>query len=145
LEQANSTRLAHLVPIRFGYMSLSPFAFYRGTADIMAHDLAKTPVSGILAQFCGDAHLSNFGVYASPERRQVVDVNDINETQAGQCCWSARASKRTCIETFPKLAEVVDGQYRIKDGPPLIYHYDELHPGKDDLDSDEWGAMGNLI
>ena len=69
LEQANSTRLEHLVPIRYGRMSMSPFAFYRGSANIMAYDLAKTPVSGIRVQLCGDAHLSNFGVYASPERR----------------------------------------------------------------------------
>jgi uncharacterized protein (DUF2252 family) len=201
-------------------MSLSPFAFYRGSADIMAHDLAKTPVSGIKAQICGDAHLSNFGVYASPERRQVFDVNDFDETLAGPWEWdvkrlaasvvlagrqngysvqdtkqavlrcmqryresmqqytlmnhldvwyfhldvegilamvrgmvgrkdiekrveraSARASKRTRIETFPKLAEVVDGKFRIKDEPPLIYHYDHLHPNIDDLDSDEWKEM----
>jgi uncharacterized protein (DUF2252 family) len=216
LEKANSTRLQHLVPIRYGRMSLSPFAFYRGSADIMARDLAKTPVSGIRAQLCGDAHLSNFGVYASPERRQVFDVNDFDETLAGPWEWdvkrlassvvlagrqngyssqesrqavvrcmqsyreymqqfalmnhldvwyfhldvetilamarrkegrkavlraSARASNRTRLETFPKLAEVVDGQYRIKDEPPLIYHYDRLHPGKDDLDTDEWKAM----
>jgi Uncharacterized protein conserved in bacteria (DUF2252) len=83
LEEANKTRLEHLVPIRFGRMSLSAFAFYRGTADIMAYDLAKTPVSGIQAQLCGDAHLSNFGVFASPERRQVFDVNDFDETLAG--------------------------------------------------------------
>ena len=216
LEKANSTCLEQLVPIRYGRMSMSPFAFYRGSADIMAHDLAKTRVSGIMAQLCGDAHLSNFGVYASPERRQVFDVNDFDETLAGPWEWdvkrlaasvvlaarqngysaqeskqavvrcmqryresmqqfalmnhldvwyfhldlegilamarvkenkkallraSERASKRTRIETFPKLAEVVDGQYRIKDEPPLIYHYDRLHPGKDDLDTDEWKAM----
>src|SRR5215471_10761154 len=74
LEEANSTRLKQLVPIRFGRMSASPFAFYRGTADIMAYDLAKTPVSGIQAQLCGDAHMSNFGAYATPERRLVFDV-----------------------------------------------------------------------
>src|SRR6516225_2566827 len=56
LEEANSTRLEHLVPIRYGRMATSPFAFYRGSADIMAHDLSKTPVSGISAQICGDAH-----------------------------------------------------------------------------------------
>src|SRR5947199_5646938 len=194
LEEANKTRLKHLVPIRFGRMSLSAFAFYRGTADIMAYDLAKTPVSGIQAQICGDAHLSNFGVFASPERRQVFDVNDFDETLAGPWEWdvkrlaasvviggrqngytaqesrqavvrcmqryresmqpfalmnhldvwyyhldveamlamargvanakefqkrieraSERASKRTRIETFPKLTEVVNGQYHIKD------------------------------
>src|SRR5260370_1842946 len=87
LEEANQTRLQHLVPIRFGRMSTSAFAFYRGTADIMAYDLAKTPVSGIHAQLCGDAHLSNFGVFASPERRQVFDVNDFDETLAGPWEW----------------------------------------------------------
>jgi uncharacterized protein (DUF2252 family) len=216
LEKANSTRLEHLVPIRFGRMSLSPFAFYRGSADIMANDLAKTPVSGIRAQLCGDAHLSNFGVYASPERRQVFDVNDFDETLAGPWEWdvkrlaasvvlagrqngytaqesrqavvrsmqryresmqqfalmnhldvwyfhidaetilamargkeqkkriekaSARASKRTRIETFPKLAEIVNGQYRIKDEPPLIYHYDPRYTDRDNLDTEEWRAM----
>ncbi len=220
LEESNRTRLEHLVPIRFGRMSLSAFAFYRGTADIMAYDLAKTPVSGIQAQLCGDAHLSNFGVFASPERRQVFDVNDFDETLAGPWEWdvkrlaasvviagrqngytaqesrqavlrcmqsyrehmqqfalmnhldvwyyhidvetilamargmaggkklqksveqaSAKASKRTRIETFPKLAEAVNGQYRIKDEPPLIYHYDPLDTDRDNLDTQEWRAM----
>src|SRR5256886_4846574 len=90
LEEANSTRMQQLVPLRFGRMSLSPFAFYRGSADIMAYDLAKTPVSGISAQLCGDAHLSNFGVYASPERRQVFDVNDFDETLAGPWEWDVK-------------------------------------------------------
>src|SRR5881275_3725456 len=90
LEESNKTRLEHLVPIRFGRMSTSAFAFYRGTADIMAYDLAKTPVSGIQAQLCGDAHLSNFGVFASPERRQVFDVNDFDETLAGPWEWDVK-------------------------------------------------------
>ncbi len=220
LEESNKTRLEQLVPIRYGRMSMSPFAFFRGSADIMASDLAKTPVSGIQAQICGDAHLSNFGVYASPERRQVFDVNDFDETLAGPWEWdvkrlaasvvvagrqngytaresrqavvrcvqryresmqqfalmnhldvwyfhldvesilamargmagrkelqkrvgraSARASKRTRLETFPKLTETVNGQYRIKDEPPLIYHYDPLDTGKDNLDTEEWRAL----
>src|SRR5437764_15089580 len=90
LEASNKTRLEHLVPIRFGRMSLSAFAFYRGTADIMAYDLAKTPVSGIQVQLCGDAHLSNFGVFASPERRQVFDVNDFDETLPGPWEWDVK-------------------------------------------------------
>src|SRR3974377_1534584 len=90
LEEANKTRLEHLVPIRFGRMSMSAFAFYRGTADIMAYDLSKTPVSGIQAQICGDAHISNFGVYATPERRQVFDVNDFDETLAGPWEWDVK-------------------------------------------------------
>src|SRR3989440_2350123 len=220
LEESNKTRLEQLVPIRYGRMSMSPFAFFRGSADIMASDLAKTPISGIQAQICGDAHLSNFGVYASPERRQVFDVNDFDETLAGPWEWdvkrlaasvvlggrqngytaqesrraavrcvqryresmqqfalmnhldvwyfhldveallamvrglagakefqkrieraSAKASKRTRIETFPKLTEVVNGQYHIKDEPPLIFHYDPLDTSKDNLDTGEWRAM----
>ena len=90
LEKANETRLENLVPIRFGRMSVSPFAFYRGSADIMAYDLAKTPISGIQAQLCGDAHLSNFGAFASPERRQVFDVNDFDETITGPWEWDVK-------------------------------------------------------
>ena len=216
LEEANRTRLQPLVPMRFGRMSMSPFAFYRGSADIMARDLAQTPVSGISAQLCGDAHLSNFGVYASPERRQVFDVNDFDETLAGPWEWdvkrlaasailagrqngfsaqeskqavlrgmrryreqmqqfaemnhldvwyfhidvetlialargkklkqgleraSERASKRTRIETFPKLAEAVEGQYRIKDEPPLIFHYGQWDTAHDTLDTEAWRAF----
>ena len=220
LEEANKTRLQNLVPIRFGRMSMSAFTFYRGTADIMAYDLAKTPVSGIQAQLCGDAHISNFGVFASPERTQVFDVNDFDETLVGPWEWdvkrmaasvvlagrqkgytaqesrqaalrcvqryresmqqfalmnhldvwyyhidvetilamlrgmsgakrlqkrveeaSAKASKRTRIETFPKLAETVNGQYQIKDEPPLIYHYDPLDTSKNNLDTGQWRAM----
>ena len=220
LEEANKTRLQQLVPIRFGRMSMSAFTFYRGTADIMAYDLAKTPVSGIQAQLCGDAHISNFGVFASPERRQIFDVNDFDETLVGPWEWdvkrmaasvvlagrqkgytaqesrqaalrcvqryresmqqfalmnhldvwyyhidvetilamfrgmqgakglqkrveqqSAKASKRTRIETFPKLAEAVNGQYLIKDEPPLIFHYDPLDTSKDNLDTGQWKDM----
>src|SRR5215831_8554456 len=68
LEESNRTRVPELVPIRYGRMSLSPFAFLRGSAVVMASDLARTPVSGIKVQICGDAHLSNFGFYGTPER-----------------------------------------------------------------------------
>jgi len=90
LEASNRTRIARLVPIRYGRMSLSAFAFLRGSAAIMACDLAKTPVSGITAQICGDAHLLNFGTYASPERRQVFDVNDFDETLTGPWEWDIK-------------------------------------------------------
>jgi uncharacterized protein (DUF2252 family) len=212
LEAANKTRLEHLVPIRYGRMARSPFAFYRGSADIMAHDLSKTPVSGISAQICGDAHLSNFGVYASPERRQVFDINDFDETLSGPWEWdvkrlaasivlagrqngysaqdskqavlrcirryreqmqqfsemnhldvwyfhievetliemarlkkekqgleraSEQASRRTRMQIFPKLAEAVEGEYRIKDEPPLIFHYDQQDIEEENLDTDQ--------
>jgi len=212
LEEANKTRLEHLVPIRYGRMAKSPFAFYRGSADIMAHDLSKTPVSGISAQLCGDAHLSNFGVYASPERRQVFDINDFDETLSGPWEWdvkrlaasivlagrqngysaqdskqavlrcvrryrqqmqqfaemnhldvwyfhidvetlielthrkkvkqgleyaSEQASRRTRSQIFPKLAEAVEGEYRIKDEPPLIFHYGQQDIEEGNLDTDQ--------
>ena len=82
--------MPELVPIRYGRMLVSPFTFYRGAALIMAADLASTPNSGLHAQLCGDAHLSNFGVFASPERRLVFDVNDFDETLPGPWEWDVK-------------------------------------------------------
>jgi uncharacterized protein (DUF2252 family) len=201
LEESNRSRLPELVPIRYGRMALSPFTFLRGSADVMANDLATTPISGIRVQACGDAHLSNFGVYATPERDQVFDVNDFDETLPGPWEWDVKrlaasiqvagrqngftaaenrqavlegvelyrqtmrqfatmryldiwytkfnleymreqarlkkgkvlvdtaikqSQRRTSLHAFPKLTEVVDGQFRIKDEPPLIVHYQNL-------------------
>jgi len=83
LEEQNVTREPDLVPVRHGRMMVSPFTFYRGAAKIMAADLKDTPVAGLDAQLCGDAHLSNFGVFASPERRLLFDLNDFDETLPG--------------------------------------------------------------
>src|SRR5208282_5256794 len=83
LEAQNLTREPDLVPVRHGRMMVSPFTFYRGAAKIMAADLADTPVAGLDAQLCGDAHLSNFGLFASPERILVFDLNDFDETLPG--------------------------------------------------------------
>jgi uncharacterized protein (DUF2252 family) len=83
LEEQNVTREPDLVPVRHGRMLVSPFTFYRGAAKIMAADLKDTPVAGLHVQLCGDAHLSNFGVFASPERRLLFDVNDFDETLPG--------------------------------------------------------------
>ena len=83
LEEQNATRDPDLVPVRHGRMMVSPFTFYRGAAKIMAADLEHTPVAGLTAQLCGDAHLSNFGVFASPERRLLFDLNDFDETLPG--------------------------------------------------------------
>ena len=90
LERQAKTRVPELVPIRYGRMLVSPFTFYRGAAMIMAHDLAATPRSGLTVQCCGDAHLSNFGVFASPERRLVFDVNDFDETLPGPWEWDVK-------------------------------------------------------
>src|SRR6478752_4418556 len=83
LEEQNRTREPDLVPVRHGRMVVSPFTFYRGAAKIMAADLAGTPTAGLTVQLCGDAHLSNFGGFASPERRLLFDLNDFDETLPG--------------------------------------------------------------
>ena len=90
LAAQDATRLEFLVPIRHNRMGASAFTFYRGTASIMAHDLVGTPDSGIQAQLCGDAHLSNFGGFASPERTLVFDVNDFDETLPGPWEWDLK-------------------------------------------------------
>ena len=90
LEEQNLTREPDLVPVRHGRMMVSPFTFYRGGARIMAADLARTPVAGLNAQLCGDAHLSNFGLFASPERRLMFDLNDFDETLPGPFEWDVK-------------------------------------------------------
>ena len=90
LMASNEGRLPHLVPIRIGRMLASPFAFLRGSAAVMAADLATTPVTGSMVQLCGDAHLANFGVFASPERRLVFDLNDFDETHRGPWEWDVK-------------------------------------------------------
>lgn len=199
LEEQNRSRLSHLVPLRYARMAASPFAFLRGSAVVMAQDLAAIPVTGIQVQICGDAHLSNFGIYATPERNQVFDVNDFDETLPGPWEWDIKrftasivvagrtngfpaatnrqavlngvqsyrehmwkysemrhidvwysridyenslqfvrrtfrwyiekqrekSRQRSSLQAFPKLTMQVDGQYRIKDDPPLITHLDD--------------------
>ena len=86
----NADRIQWLVPVRHWRMSESPFTFYRGAAAIMAEDLAQTPTSGIMVQICGDAHLSNFGAYGSPDRELVFDLNDFDETLPGPWEWDVK-------------------------------------------------------
>jgi uncharacterized protein (DUF2252 family) len=88
-EQAHDS-LPELVPVRYGRMFVSPFTFFRGAALLMASDLASTPNSGLRVQVCGDAHLSNFGGFASPERRLVFDINDFDETLPGPWEWDVK-------------------------------------------------------
>ena len=90
LQGQAATRVADLVPIRYGRMLVSPFTFYRGAALIMAADLAATPRSGLTTQLCGDAHLMNFGVFGSPDRRLVFDINDFDETHPGPWEWDVK-------------------------------------------------------
>ena len=114
LERQAKTRVPELVPIRYGRMLVSPFTFYRGAAMIMAHDLAATPRSGLTVQCCGDAHLSNFGVFASPERRLVFDVNDFDETLPGPWEWDV---KRLAVSM---LIAARDNGYHVKDQERIV-------------------------
>ncbi|HUZ83204.1 MAG TPA: DUF2252 family protein, partial [Gaiellales bacterium] len=90
LESQAADRVPSLLPIRYGRMVGSPFGFFRGAAVIMAGDLAASPDTGLRVQLCGDAHLSNFGVFASPERRLVFDLNDFDETSPGPFEWDVK-------------------------------------------------------
>jgi len=90
LEEQGKSRLPELVPVRYGRMMVSPFTYYRGAALPMASDLATTPVSGLAVQACGDAHLSNFGLFGSAERRLIFDVNDFDETLPGPWEWDVK-------------------------------------------------------
>ncbi len=90
LARQDANRVPELVPIRYGRMLVSPFTFYRGAAAVMAADLAETPVSGFRTQTCGDAHLSNFGLFASAERTLVFDINDFDETLPGPWEWDVK-------------------------------------------------------
>jgi uncharacterized protein (DUF2252 family) len=114
LERQARTRVPELVPIRYGRMLVSPFTFYRGAATIMASDLASTPRSGLTVQCCGDAHLSNFGVFASPERRLVFDVNDFDETLPGPWEWDV---KRLAVSM---LIAARDNGFAVKDQDQIV-------------------------
>src|SRR3954454_24939720 len=90
LEEQAQTRVPELVPIRYGRMLVSPFTFYRGAAALMASDLAGSPRSGLHVQLCGDAHLSNFGAFAAPDRRLIFSINDFDETLPGPFEWDVK-------------------------------------------------------
>jgi uncharacterized protein (DUF2252 family) len=109
LERQAASRVPELVPIRYGRMLVSPFTFYRGGALIMANDLATTPRTGLDVQCCGDAHLSNFGVFASPERQLVFDLNDFDETLPGPWEWDVKRLSASM------LIAAIDNGYPEKD------------------------------
>ena len=90
LESQAGSRIADLIPIRYGRMLASPFAFFRGAAILMASDLSSGIQTGLNVQLCGDAHLSNFGLFASPERNLVFDINDFDETLPGPWEWDVK-------------------------------------------------------
>ena len=104
LKESNAGRMLDLVPIRFGRMSSSPFAFYRGAAAIMAADLAHTPSCGIRVQACGDAHLMNFGGFATPERNIIFDINDLDETLPAPFEWDLKRLAASVVIAAEHLA-----------------------------------------
>ena len=102
LEEQAQTRVPELVPIRYGRMLVSPFTFYRGAAYLMASDLSGGPRSGLHAQLCGDAHLSNFGAFAAPDRRLVFGINDFDETLPGPFEWDVKRLGRELRRRRPR-------------------------------------------
>src|SRR6478752_4405702 len=149
----SASRVPELVPIRYGRMLVSAFTFYRGAASLMAHDLASTPRTGLNAQLCGDAHVSNFGGFASPSRDLVFDLNDfdamgnlgvwysrldVQQLVAGLAAdkhkqqvktikkAAAKAQTKDSLKAFSKLTHEVDGEPRIISDPPLIVPVQEL-------------------
>src|SRR3974390_1474723 len=90
LEESSKGRIPELIPVRYGRMMQSPFTFYRGAALNMAADLAGTPATGLRVQACGDAHLLNFGLFATPERREIFDINDLDETLPAPWEWDLK-------------------------------------------------------
>jgi uncharacterized protein (DUF2252 family) len=112
LEQSDSARLLELLPIRYGRMRQSPFAFFRGSATVMAFDLAKTPTTRICVQACGDCHAANFGGFASPERRLLFDINDFDETLPAPWEWDI---KRLAASVVLASRELGIGEGRCRD------------------------------
>lgn len=122
LQEQDKNRLKHLLPFKYCRMLKSRFSFMRGMAAMMTADLATTPVTGLQVQLCGDAHLFNFGVYATPERKLVFDINDFDETYSGPWEWDlkrlaastvlAGRAKKFDDEVNRELAMVVSRSYR---------------------------------
>jgi len=122
LQEQDKGRLEHLLPIKYGRMLESPFTFLRGSAAVMAADLASTPVTGLQVELCGDAHLLNFGVFATPERNLVFDVNDFDEAYPGPWEWDLKRLAASAVvagrddgfsdRVNRKLAETVTASYQ---------------------------------
>jgi hypothetical protein len=127
LEQQALTRVPELVPIRYGRMLVSPFTFFRGCALIMAADLVGSPRSGVTVQLCGDAHLSNFGLFGTPERKLLFDVNDFDETLPGPWEWDIkRLAASFEVRAGNRGVDSVDGELRIVADPPIIVPVEEF-------------------
>lgn len=141
LVASGASRVAELLPIRYGRMSSSPFAFYRGSASVMASDLAATPRTGVELQACGDAHLMNFGLFATPERNLVFDLNDFDETAPGPWEWDLKRLAASVVvaardvglpdPAAQRAAAAAAASYRVRmreyaERTPLEVWYDRL-------------------
>ncbi|HTS08488.1 MAG TPA: DUF2252 family protein, partial [Candidatus Eisenbacteria bacterium] len=102
LEESDADRIPGLIPVKYQRMAVSPFTFFRGSAIIQARDLAKSRVSGITVQACGDCHLANFGAFASPERVLVFDINDFDETFPGPWEWDVKRLGASLVLGSPR-------------------------------------------
>jgi uncharacterized protein (DUF2252 family) len=150
LHAADADRLPDLVPIRYGRMLQSPFAFYRGAAGVMAADLARTPSTGIRVQTCGDCHLLNFGGFATPERNVVFDINDFDETLPGPWEWDIKRlvasfilAARSIGQSDAKGREAVmtcSGSYRNS-----LRHFSEMNPLKVWYGRETWDDLIKLL
>jgi uncharacterized protein (DUF2252 family) len=140
-EQATS-RVPELVPIRYGRMLVSPFTFYRGAAAVMAADLAMTPDSGLTVQACGDAHLANFGVFGSPERRLLFDINDFDETHPGPWEWDVKRLAAS-LEVAARQAGFTDKQRRKIQLAAVRGYQDAMNEFADMHELDLWYASAD--
>jgi len=149
LESQAPGRLADLVPVRYGRMSASPFAYFRGAALPMASDLAKTPATGLLVQACGDAHLSNFGLFGTPERRLVFDINDFDETLQGPWEWDVKrlaasleiAARENSVATKQRRRIVLAAVTRYREAMREFSGADNLDVWYASLDIDQMQAQ----
>src|SRR5271170_1206720 len=124
LHRSDHGRLGELLPIRYGRMQLSPFAFFRGSAAVMAWDLSKTPATGLRIQACGDCHAANFGGFASPERRLLFDINDFDETLRAPWEWDV---KRLAASIVLATREAGLGEGRCADAARAAVESYRLH------------------
>jgi hypothetical protein len=127
LEASARGRLAGLLPLHHERMAASPFAFFRGSAVLQAHDLAGAPRTGLGQQICGGGHLMDFGGFAAPERQIVFDLSDFDETHPGPWEWdvkhlAAKARRQTGERLLPTIAHKVDGRWTMDDAPPTLFH-----------------------
>ncbi|MGE3289475.1 MAG: DUF2252 domain-containing protein [Pseudonocardia sp.] len=136
-------RVGELLPLRYARMAVSPFTFFRGSAVIMAADLADSPVSGLTVQLCGDAHLSNFGFFGSPERRLVFDVNDFDETLPGPWEWDLKRLAAS-LEIAGRDREFAKAQRRDAVGAAVRAYRTAMHDFAERTNLDVWYAHADV-